>query len=391
MAKPHRVVTKQQVVQTDILGAIGLTQANLSYWLVELAKPINHSKESQDTIIQKILETLERQADLLLQGMNTRCFHDDFLGFFSNTHVMSVDTQLKKSSILPILITKVINSKEVYQMARQTANAKRAQQTPAPTAAEKEQATVVEAAPTKTPVAEAVEKETTVKTPEPVIIPVSDFNTEFHQPYVLKIEEILDGMNGLLSEDPEFINNRRVLSDTVRSWLEAFYKNIMASAKQEANVDYLTVDVHGLLLENNPFSTPEYMQYDYAYIVGDIIKVATKKYKNTSGDSEVSIWSAATAIINLQDDSQRKVEIPMTSDGKESVLVDKDKGTVEAKQDGFIVRNSKRAWGGVKKMFTSFCNFWKNLWNWCTSWFRSGEKVVISSEEYEKLKAKKAA
>ena len=64
MAKPHRVVTKQQVVQTDILGAIGLTQANLSYWLVELAKPINQSKESQDTIIQKILETLERQADL---------------------------------------------------------------------------------------------------------------------------------------------------------------------------------------------------------------------------------------------------------------------------------------------------------------------------------------
>ena len=196
-------------------------------------------------------------------------------------------------------------------------------------------------------------------------------------------------MNDKVEEDPEFIKLKTQMQDVIRNWVNAYYKNIMQSAEQVEGITYITKDTYGILEGDHPFTSPDYFDYDYVHLIGEMFTTSRKKFQNCNGQ-EVSVETGCKAILDLQDESKPIVNIDTNTEAKESIQVNKETGDVEVKKDNIVVRCGKAVYNGFLNFCSNIKNLWLRFWNWCKSWFSKEEKVVISKEEYEALSANKA-
>lgn len=380
MTQVQKVHNTTQKVQVDVITGIANLNHHILHQLTLLNQPINSSKDSQATIKENLYKLLEDQLDLVLLGLKNKGIVNDPVGILENKHILANRKELKSSTILPLLIKRLLKDKEDTIMARQTAKQKA-------DAANKANATNTNPE-TSTPVIKVPtpKDESVVATDTAVIL---DFNIEFHQPYVLKVEDLLKDMNDKVEEDPEFIKLKTQMQDVIRNWVNAYYKNIMQSAEQVEGVTYITKDTYGILEGDHPFTSPDYFDYDYVHLVSEMFTISRKKFQNAN-NQEVSVETGCKAILDLQDESKPIVNIDTNTEAKESIQVNKETGDVEVKKDNIVVRCGKAVYNGFLNFCSNIKNLWFRFWNWCKSWFSKEEKVIISKEEYEALSDNKA-
>lgn len=393
-------VSQGKKVDVDLLTGLGNLNTHIVHQLNLLNQPINqHSEESKKTIQANLYSLLEDQLDLILLGFEKKGLYQDPVGLLDNKHILGNRNEIKTSSIIPIIIKRLLKDKEDIIMSRQTAAQKAAKQQqannqPKPTTVEAQK--VVEAVKpsepvtplvdsTKTPVAQAVQK----VIEEESITDVEDFNYDFHKPYIAKVTELLGKLNGLIESDPTFISTKSQLLEINRSWINSFYKNILSSSEQKEGEKYITKDVYNILDGDNPFSDVKYLDYDYVHIISEQFEVVRKKHQ-VQTNNEVSVETAVKTLLDLQDDSKPIVEIETNTTQKESISVNKTTGDIEVKKDNIVVRFFKGTYNGFLNFCSNLKNLWLRFWTWCKSWFSKEEKVIISKEEYESLTGKTA-
>lgn len=368
-------------------------------------QPINRTQEAKNAIQENIYVMLTKQLDLILIGLDKRGIVSDPVGILENNYVLSNHPKLPTSNVLPILIKRLLSEREKdITMSRPTAAQKAATAKKEAQAKETEaaNATVVDTKPVTKPIVETPTVVTKTPAKEVVLdktvlaeaiqeeldqIAETDINYSFHTPYIDKVTEVLSVMNNQVESDPEFTANVGKLKNVVRTWINNFYQNIISSSNQDKTVSYITKDVHGILDGNTPFSDPIYLQYDHAYLLEEIFITCQEKFKVENG-KEVSVHTMAKGFIDLQDPSKPIVTMDTNTKEGETLTLDKNNNDVTLKKDNIIVRVAKSAWTGFKNFCSNVKNMFVRFWNWCTSWFKSEKKVIISEAEYKELQTK---